>query len=139
MRCKFATAYVLHNFSNVLADWYFSWLYLNFHWLSFCGVFFVVYFLLGRRKKRSGKKPAKNAPRNSVRNIRPYALSRENKIFTTSITPSENSHDSYKLHILGSFSLECFFWEGIFRIWLLTFLSFMMMSFFENLSKTFGK
>ena len=38
-RCKCVTDYVLHNFSNVLADWYFSWLYLNFHWLSFCGVF----------------------------------------------------------------------------------------------------
>ena len=42
--CKSATVKVLHNFSNVLADWYFSWLYLNFHWLSFCefssGVFF---------------------------------------------------------------------------------------------------
>ena len=47
-RCNSATAYVLHNFSNVLADWY-LWLYL--HWLSFCEVFFAVYFLLDRRKK----------------------------------------------------------------------------------------
>ena len=38
-RCKSAIAYVLHNFSNFLADWYFSWIYLSFHWLSFCGVF----------------------------------------------------------------------------------------------------
>ena len=29
----------LHNLYNVFADWYFFWLYLNFHWLSFGGVF----------------------------------------------------------------------------------------------------
>ena len=50
-RCKSATAYVLHNFSNVLSDWYFSWLYLNFYWLSSCGVFFAVHILLVLRKK----------------------------------------------------------------------------------------
>ena len=38
-KCKTGTVYVLHNFSNVLVDWYFSWRYLNFHWLSFWGVF----------------------------------------------------------------------------------------------------
>ena len=38
-RCKSATAYVLHNFSNVLSDWYFSWLYLNFYWWVPAGVF----------------------------------------------------------------------------------------------------
>ena len=39
LRCKSATAYVLHNFSNVLADWCFFSIHLSFHWLSFCGVF----------------------------------------------------------------------------------------------------
>ena len=29
----------LHSFYNVFADWYFAWLYLNFHWLSFRGLF----------------------------------------------------------------------------------------------------
>ena len=37
--CKSATVYVLHNSSSILADWYLSWLYLNFHWLKFCGGF----------------------------------------------------------------------------------------------------
>ena len=50
-RCKSATACVLHNFSNVLSDWYFSWFYLNFHWLSSSMVFFVLYILLGLSKK----------------------------------------------------------------------------------------
>ena len=54
-KSKSTTAYVLHNFSNVLADWYFSWLYLNFHWLSFCGVFPGV-FSPCLRKKDTGKK-----------------------------------------------------------------------------------
>ena len=38
-RCKSPTVYFLHNFSNILADCYFSSLYLNFHWLSSEGDF----------------------------------------------------------------------------------------------------
>ena len=45
-KCKSATAYILQNFPNVLADWYFSWLYLNFHWLSSCELFSGVFFSL---------------------------------------------------------------------------------------------
>ena len=45
-RCKSATVYVLLHFSDVLANWYFSWLYLNFHWLSFCEFFSGVFFSL---------------------------------------------------------------------------------------------
>ena len=45
-RCKSATLYVWLHFSNDLADWYFSWLYLNFHWLSFCEFFSGVFFSL---------------------------------------------------------------------------------------------
>ena len=44
--CKSTTVDVLHNFSNGLAGWYFSWLYLNFHWLSFCEFFSGVFFSL---------------------------------------------------------------------------------------------
>ena len=91
-RCNSATAYVLHNFSNVLADWY-LWLYID--WVS-ARFFSRCIFSLAEEKK-TGKKPAKNVPPNSVRNIRPCTLSRENAIFATSITPSEKSHDSYKL------------------------------------------
>ena len=43
-RCKLATFYVLLHFSNVFADWYFCWLYLSFHWLSFCEFFSGVFF-----------------------------------------------------------------------------------------------
>ena len=64
-KSKSTTAYVLHNFSNVLADWYFSWRYLNFHWLSFCGVFSRCIFSLPKKKRHWEKKPAKNVPRNS--------------------------------------------------------------------------
>ena len=67
---------------------------MNFHWLSICGGFFAVYFLLVRRKN-DREKSLQNVPPNSVRNVRPYTLSRENTIFATSRTPSEKSHDSY--------------------------------------------
>ena len=59
--------------------------------------FFHGVFTPWPKKKRPGKEPAKNVPPNSVRNIRPYTLSRENTIFASSITPSEKSHDSYNI------------------------------------------
>ena len=49
------------------------------------------------KKKRPGKKPVKRVPPNSVRNIRPYTLLRENAIFATSITSAEKSNYSNKL------------------------------------------
>ena len=61
-RCKSVTIYVLHNFSSVLADWYFSWLYLNFHWLSFCEFFSGVFFSLAKENKTPGKKWQKIFP-----------------------------------------------------------------------------
>ena len=64
-KCKSATVYILHNFSNVLADLYFSRLYLSFHWLSFCELFSGVFFSLAW-ERQPGKKPAKNVPPNSL-------------------------------------------------------------------------
>ena len=49
-RCKSATAYVLHNFSNVL-----TWVSLT----EFLRGFFVLYFLLGLRKKDTEKTACK--------------------------------------------------------------------------------
>ena len=49
----------------------------------------------------------------------------KNAIFPTPITSSEISNDSYKLMPLGDFS-GAFSWDTIFRIWSLTFLSFMI-------------
>ena len=56
-----------------------------------------MYFLFGLRKNNTGKKPAKNVPLSSIKNIRSLTLSRENAIFATSITPSGKSNYSYKL------------------------------------------
>ena len=64
---KSVTVCVLHNFPNVLADWISSWLYLHFHWLSFCGGFSRCIFSLAKEKKTQGKKPAKNVPLNSIK------------------------------------------------------------------------
>ena len=55
----------------------------------------------------------------------------KNAIFPTPITPSEISNDSYKLMPLGDFSSGAFSWDTIFRIWSLTFLSFMIIPFFQ--------
>ena len=52
--------------------------------------------------------PAKNVPQNSVKNIRPYSLLRENAIFATPITPSEKSSDLYQRMSSGDFSLGTF-------------------------------
>ena len=41
-RCKSATVYILHNFSNVLAGCISS----DFTWLSFCGVFYRCVFFM---------------------------------------------------------------------------------------------
>ena len=119
-RCKSATVYVLHNFSNVLADWYFSWLYSNFHWLSFCW-FFTSVFSPGLRKK------------NNKKSLQKIFLHTQSKISVHIVF-----HDLYK-NVFGRISFVCFFWETIFQIWSLTFFSFMMISFFEILNKTFGK
>ena len=59
-RCKSATVYILHNFPNVLVDWYFSIFYLSFY------DFFPVHFSPWPKKKKPGKKPAKNFPPNSL-------------------------------------------------------------------------
>ena len=53
----------------------------EFLWGFFRGVFYP-----WPKKKRPEKKPEKNVPPNSVSNIRPYTLSRENVNFATSIT-----------------------------------------------------
>ena len=54
-RCKSKTIYVLLHFFNDLADWCFSWLYLNYHdWVS--ARFFPVYFSPWPKKKRHWKK-----------------------------------------------------------------------------------
>ena len=79
-----------------------------------------------------GKNPAKNVPPNSVKNIRPYTLSRENSIFATSITPSEKSSYSYKLISQADFSKgassgrQFFGFDPCFSF---------VISLFENLSK----
>ena len=54
----------------------------------------------------------------------------KNAIFPTPITSSEISNDLYKLMPLGDFS-GAFSWDTIFRIWSLTFLSFMIIPFFQ--------
>ena len=54
-RCKSKTIYVLLHFFNALADWCFSWLYLNYHdWVS--ARFFPVYFSPWPKKKRHWRK-----------------------------------------------------------------------------------
>ena len=58
-RCKTATANVLHNFSNVFADWYFSWLYLNFHWLSICRIFSRCFPPWHKKKRQREKTQSK--------------------------------------------------------------------------------
>ena len=73
-RCKSATVYVLINFSNLHADWYFSWLYLNFHWLIFCGVpsrciFFFALQIKTPRKKADKKCSPKLSQKISIHNL----------------------------------------------------------------------
>ena len=112
-RCNYATVHALHNFSSVFADWCFSWLYLKFHWLSFYGVFSRC--ILGLRKKGTGKKAS---VKNNFSNLDNSFRKMEWFVYT---------------HVFGRFFLGCFFWEIICR----TFFSFMMMFFFEILSKAF--
>ena len=59
-----------------------------------------------------------------------YSFSRENFILANLIPPSEKSNDSYNLMSLGASSWRQFFG---FDLW----LSFLLISFFEILSKTF--
>ena len=65
----------------------FTWIFID--WVS--AGFFPGVFSPWPEKKDTGKKThKKNIPPNSVKNIRPYSLSREDAIFATSIIPSEN-------------------------------------------------
>ena len=84
-RFRYKPTYVLHNFCDVIADRYFSWLCLNFHWLSFCGDFYRCIFSLLKQKKTAGKKTTKNVPPNWDKSIGPYSFSRENGIYVTAI------------------------------------------------------
>ena len=71
-------------------------------------VFTEYIFFLAQEKKTPRKKPSKNVSQNSIKNIRPDSLSRENAISVTPIIPSEKSIDSYKLMPLGDLSLNAF-------------------------------
>ena len=65
----------------------FTWIFID--WVS-AGFFPGVFSPWPEKKRHREKSPQKNVPPNSVKNIRPYSLSREDAIFATSITPSEN-------------------------------------------------
>ena len=87
-RCKSATVYV---FPGVFSSW-------------------------SKKKERHRQKSQqKNNPQNSVKNIRPYSLSRENENFATTITHSKKSNSSYKLMSLGNFSLGASSGRQLFR------------------------
>ena len=136
-RCKSATAYVLHNFSNVLADWYFSWIYLTFHWLSPCGVFPGVLSLWPKKKRHREK------------NLQKMFLQTQSKmsvhiVFQGKIQLLEPQkllqkiECSYKLMSLADFSLGTSSGRKFFKFD--TWLSFLLWwYFFESLGKTFGK
>ena len=76
-----------HNFSNVLVDKYFSWLYLNFDWLSFCGVFSRWIFSWPEKKDTVKKTRKKCLP----------------KLSQTPITPSQDR--MIRVNSLADFSL----------------------------------
>ena len=104
--------------------------------------FFLVYFLLGLRKKETlEKKPAKNVRPNSVHIVIPYSLSRENAIFATLITPLEKSNDLRNLISLEEFSCGTSSGRSFLRYFFLFFGCdpWSLISFFEILSKTFAK
>ena len=65
----------------------FTWIFID--WVS-AGFFPGVFSPWPEKKRHREKSPQKNVPPNSVKNIRPYSLSREDAIFATPKTPSEN-------------------------------------------------
>ena len=98
------------------------------HLTEFLRAFFWCIFLLGLRKKDTGKKAGeKCSPKLSQK----YP-SRENAILATQIPPSEKSNDSYKFVSLCASSGRQYFKFDL-------SLSFLLISFFEILNKTFVK
>ena len=101
---------------------------LEFSLTEFLRAFFWCIFLLGLRKKDTGKKAGeKCSPKLSQK----YP-SRENAILATQIPPSEKSNDSYKFVSLCASSGRQYFKFDL-------SLSFLLISFFEILNKTFVK
>ena len=65
----------------------FTWIFID--WVS-AGFFPGVFSPWPEKKRHREKSPQKNVPPNSVKNIRPYSLLREDAFFANPITPSEN-------------------------------------------------
>ena len=65
----------------------FTWIFID---RVSAGFFPGVFSPWPEKKRHREKSPQKNIPTNSVKNIRPYRLLREDSIFANPITPSEN-------------------------------------------------
>ena len=128
----------------------------DFH--KFTGVYTAIYmdpcrrsYILLVRKFRTSKMLDKWSPTSKLSNIKcSHYLDGRYIFFSCTRTPLSAISvkpvflylQIFSLHInriLGRSFLGCFFWEAIFWIWSLTFFCFVMISFFETLSKTLGK
>ena len=113
----------------------FTWIFIA--WIS-VGFFPGVFSPWPEKKRHRKKRLQKNVPLNSVKNIRPYSLSREDAIFATSITASENPMISINSCLWLIVPWVLLLGEN-FSDLIFDFFSFMMISFFGILSKRFGK
>ena len=112
----------------------FTWVFID--WVS--AGFFPGVFSPWPKKKRHRKKSLQKiflqTPKTSVHIL----FQRKIQFLQPRYTLQKNQMISINSYLREIF-LGCFFWEAIFRIWSLIFFSFMMISFSEILSKTFGK
>ena len=131
-----ATVYILLKCSRGLV---FLLTLLEFLWSDF----FPGIFSPWPKKKDIGKKALKKIFAQTQSKISVYIVCKKKKtiyaIYITPINPAENLNDSFKLMSLGDLSLVGFSGRQFFELDSLALFSFLLIFFFEILSRTFGK